>query len=143
MRRRLTLLRHGHADEGSDDFSRPLSAAGRAAAAAAGERLRRDGLVPDHVLASPAPRALETAQLVVKSCGYGGAVRAEAALYLAPAAGCLAALRGVPQSARSVLLVGHNPGLSQLASELGASDASLAPAELVSTELELADWAEL
>jgi phosphohistidine phosphatase len=143
IQRRITLLRHGHAEEHSDDFARRLSPAGRAAAVRAGEALGRAGWRPGFVLSSAAPRALTTAQLAAKASGFAGKVVAERGLYLASDAQCLAALREVPAGASSVLLVAHNPGLSRLARDLCGHDSDLAPAEYASIELELDTWSEL
>jgi phosphohistidine phosphatase len=143
MQRRITLLRHGHADEHPDDFSRPLSDAGRAAALHAGRALERAGCAPSLVITSAAPRALATAELVARACNYEGPIQVERGLYLASDTRCLAMLRRAPASAASVLLVGHNPGLSRLARDLCQSPDDLAPADYVSVDLELEDWAEL
>src|SRR5438128_2663564 len=143
MQRRITLLRHGHADEHPDDFVRTLSDAGRAQASLAGEELERAGWAPAHVLTSAAPRALATAELAMRACGYTGKIQVERALYLASDAHCLALLRGTPAGAPSVLLVGHNPGLSLLARALCGYAGDLAPAEFSSVELELDAWSEL
>lgn len=143
MQRRITLLRHGHAAEHSDDFSRALSAAGRQSAVRAGEALGRAGWQPAHVLSSAAPRALATAQLAAKAAGFSGRVVAERNLYLATDEQCLDALRRVPERASSVLLVAHNPGLSRLARDLCGHESELAPAEYASIELELDAWTEL
>jgi phosphohistidine phosphatase len=140
MKRRITLLRHGHAEEHPHDFARLLSDAGRAAAARAGDALKRAGWTPDHLLASSAPRALATAELVARACGYAAPIRAERVLYLASDGQCLDALRQSPEQARSVLLVGHNPGLSRLARDLCRYPSELGPAEFASLELDLADW---
>ena len=143
MLRRITLLRHGHADEQSDDFARRLSVAGRAAAVRAGEQLRDTGWQPAHVLSSAAPRALETAELAAKALGFTGRIVVDKSLYLASDAQCLAALRQVPSNATSVLLVAHNPGLTRLARDLCGYEGDLAPAEFASVELELDAWSEL
>jgi phosphohistidine phosphatase len=143
MQRRITLLRHGHADENPDDFARPLNAMGRAAAARAGDGLKRAGWAPAYVLTSSAPRALATAELATKACGYRGEIRAERALYLASDAQCRAVLRQTPPDAPSVLLVGHNPGLTRLAHDLCDYDGELAPAEFTSVELDLDAWSDL
>jgi phosphohistidine phosphatase len=143
MQRRITLLRHGHAEEHADDFSRALSPAGRAGAVRAGEALACAGWQPAHVLSSAAPRALATAQLAAKAAGFTGRVVAARSLYLATDAQCLEALRQLPESVASVLLVAHNPGLSRLARGLCRHDSELAPAEYASIELELDAWTEL
>jgi phosphohistidine phosphatase len=143
MQRRITLLRHGHADEHPDDFTRTLSDAGRAAALAAGEALRLAGWIPAHVLTSSAPRSLVTAELAMQVCGYSGRIQSERGLYLASEARCLGALRRTPAIATSVLLVGHNPGLTLLARELCGFEGDLAPAEYTSIELPLDAWSDL
>jgi phosphohistidine phosphatase len=143
MQRRITLLRHGHADEHPDDFSRPLSDAGRAAVLHTARTLAGSGWSPALVITSAAPRALTTAELVASACNYEGLLQVERGLYLASDAQCLAMLRRAPASAGSILLVGHNPGLSRLARDLCESPHDLAPAERASVELELEDWAEL
>lgn len=140
MQRRITLLRHGHAEEHPDDFGRTLSAAGRAGALRAGEALASAGWQPSYVLSSAAPRALATAELAAKTSGFSGRVVAERGLYLATDGQCLEALRRLPDSTRSVLLVAHNPGLSRLARDLCGHDSELAPAEYASIELELDGW---
>lgn len=143
MQRRITLLRHGHAQEHSSDFTRQLSPAGRESAVRAGEALGRAGWQPAYVLSSAAPRALATAQLAARAAGFSGRVVAERGLYLATDAQCLEALRRVPESAACVLLVAHNPGLSRLARDLCGYASELAPAEYASVELELDAWSEL
>ncbi len=113
--RELVLLRHAHAEPatpGQDDHDRGLAAAGRSEAEAAGEWLRAHGLLPDRVLCSSALRAVET----LASLGDmgPGEVRNEASIYDA-SPGTLAALADANRDAELLLLVGHNPGLEQLA----------------------------
>lgn len=143
MRRRLILLRHGHADDGAQDFERPLSPAGREAARRAGLALARGGWRPELVLSSSAPRALLTAELAASAAGFEGPIQADRALYLASDAQYLGALRRLPAHTCSVWLVGHNPGLSALAHDLCQQPNALAPAQYASVELELDDWGEL
>ena len=143
MQRRITLLRHGHAEEHPDDFGRALSEAGRGAAFHAGEALARAGWTPEHILASSAPRAVATAEMAARGSGFTGAIELDRALYLASDERCMDALRRLPASIGSVLLVGHNPGLSRLAAELCRHTSDLAPAEYASVELELETWSEL
>ena len=143
MRRRIILLRHGHADDGAQDFERPLSPAGREAARRAGLALARAGLLPELVLTSSAPRARVTAELAARAAGYEGVIQDDQALYLASDAKYLSALRRLPAQTCRVWLVGHNPGLSALARDLCGRQDALAPAQYASVELELDDWGEL
>ena len=116
--RELILLRHAHAEPasaGQDDLQRPLSATGRAEAQAAGEWLRGQGLLPDRVLTSPAVRTRQT----LAALGDLGVVEVdeEPSIYEA-SPGTLAALADANRDAGRLLLVGHNPGLEQLAALL-------------------------
>ncbi len=122
----LTLLRH--AKSGWDapvarDFDRPLSARGRKGARALGREMRRLGLGFDLILASPAVRVTET--LTELAQGYGGAAetRFDEAVYLAPVETLLALVRAADDAVERLLLVGHNPGLAELALLLGAGGA--------------------
>lgn len=116
--RELILLRHAHADAaapGQDDAGRPLSDTGLAEARAAGDWLREHGLRPDRVLCSPALRTRQT----LDALGELGCsdVREEPAIYEA-SPGTLAALADAHADAACLLIVGHNPGLEQLAALL-------------------------
>lgn len=114
----LTLLRH--AKSGWDapvarDFDRTLNARGRKAARAMGRELRRLGLGFDLILASPAARV--TGTLTELAQGYGGAAdtRFDESVYLASAETLLALVHGTDDAVERLLLVGHNPGMEQLA----------------------------
>lgn len=114
--RELILLRHTHADAlatGQSDADRPLSAEGRSEAQAAARWLQAQDLVPDRVLVSPALRARETAAAVADALGELP-TREEAVIYEA-SPGELAGLADQNRDATRLLMVGHNPGLEQLA----------------------------
>ena len=114
--RELILLRHAHAEPataGQADIDRPLSAQGLAEAEAAGRWLAAQGLVPDRVLCSPARRSRESLEAVLQAIGYVEQ-RLEDGIYEATA-GTLAALADANRDVERLLLVGHNPGLEQLA----------------------------
>ncbi|MCE7032289.1 histidine phosphatase family protein [Lysobacter sp. GX 14042] len=117
--RELILLRHAHADPaalGQADLDRPLSAEGLAEAEAAGNWLRSQNLVPDCVLCSPARRTRETLEAVLGVVGYVEQ-RVEDAIYEATPGALVALADALPESER-LMLVGHNPGLEQLAALL-------------------------
>lgn len=113
--RELILLRHAHAESaaaGQDDIARPLSGTGLAEARAAGDWLREHGLRPDRVLCSTAARTRDT--LAALGDIGDGEVHEDASIYEA-SPGSLAALADANRDAERLLLVGHNPGLEQLA----------------------------
>ncbi len=105
------------------DHARPLNPRGRRAAAAMRTAMRSYGLVPDVVLVSSARRTLQTLEQL-EPWDETPLVEPMDALYLANAAQMCAVLNGVAETARSVLLIGHNPGLHELALMLRASPAS-------------------
>jgi phosphohistidine phosphatase len=121
----LTLLRHaksGWNDPVARDFDRPLNPKGQRAAQLMGQHLRALGLAFDHVVASPAVRVVETIAEVGK--GYGTSIDPawDRRIYLASGVTLLDVVTALPDDADSVLLVGHNPGLEDLALMLVPQD---------------------
>jgi phosphohistidine phosphatase len=114
----LTLLRHaksGWDDPSLRDYDRSLNAKGKRAARMVGEHLRGQALTFDHVAASPARRVVETLEGV--DSGYGRTLGAtwDRRIYLASAVTLLDLVHEVPAGTERLLLVGHNPGLEDLA----------------------------
>jgi len=116
----LVILRHAKAanPEGVLDIDRPLTPRGHADAAAAGAWLTRRGYQPDLVLCSPARRTRETWHGVALALKAGPAVRYADSVYNAATESLLDLVRGVDDTISMVLLIGHNPGLSQLSALL-------------------------
>lgn len=107
----------------ADDFERPLTDAGRISAARAA-KLLAVGAPIERVLYSPARRTSETAAIVADSLRFEKSVRqAVPKLYLATAHLIGAALAEWQGNARVILVVGHNPGVSDLGGELSPSHA--------------------
>jgi phosphohistidine phosphatase len=120
--RTLLLLRHAKSSwdqAGSADSERPLAPRGIRAAPLIGAEMARRGWRPDQVLCSPARRTRQTWELVAGELAAGALepppVRYEPALYLAAPAALLRLIRAAPPDAARLLLVGHNPGLQELA----------------------------
>lgn len=130
------LIRHAEAINETlevRDPMRHLTAAGRTQATSLGDRLRWHDCTPTHIWTSPLVRAVQTAELVAS--GLASPIAVEVIPALAPgesARNVVAAVAGLTQDA-SVLLVGHEPGISGIgALLLGLSDlAPLAKAEAV------------
>lgn len=123
--RRLVLLRHAKSDwPDVADHERPLAKRGKRDAPQVGRWLRRSGYVPDAVVCSTARRARDTWGLVADGLAESGAapppVRYEPRVYEATVLGLLMLVREFPDEERTVLLVGHNPGLAELAVGLSA-----------------------
>jgi phosphohistidine phosphatase len=151
---RLMLLRHAKTERavpGARDRDRELTKRGRTDAQAIGAYMARHGLVPDLALVSPAKRAQQTWTLAADYFAKPPKAADEDRIYNA-SADSLLTLVGEADRARSLLLVGHNPGFHDLAIALIASgDAAarerlnekLPTSGLVVIDLAFDDWAVL
>jgi phosphohistidine phosphatase len=123
----LVLLRHAKsswADGALSDHDRPLAKRGLKAAPVVGAALARLDIHPDVVLCSSAARTRETLALVLPQLGGAPEVICEDAIYMATPASLLSRLRGLRDAdaaPRTVMVVGHNPGLEELAALLAGS----------------------
>jgi phosphohistidine phosphatase len=117
--KRLTLLRHAKsswADDRLADQDRPLSKRGFADAPVMAERLVARGLKPELILSSPAERARQTAEFVASAFRPSSpAIRQDPAIYLATPGELLRVLAAVSDQINELVLVGHNPGMTELA----------------------------
>ena len=117
MTRELLILRHGKSDwgTGDDDFHRPLTERGRRSARRMAIWMVEQKLMPDYVVASPAERALATAQKACKTLGMSPkTIHKDLRVYEAGPEELLRVLADCPGTAQRVMLVGHNPGLEDL-----------------------------
>ena len=122
----LYLLRHAKSswdDPTLPDRERPLTPRGRRDAKRIAKHLARRTMEPELVLCSSAERTRATLELVRPALGTVPTVRLEAGLYAASAGELLERLRAVPESVASVMLIGHNPGLQDLALVLTSAGA--------------------
>lgn len=123
--RQLLLMRHAKSsrdDPHLPDHGRPLAPRGRRALVAMRAAIRDHGLSPDIVLVSAATRARQTLE-VLEPWDETPLVEVMDALYMANARQMLGVLHGVAETARSVLLIGHNPGLHELSLLLAGAHA--------------------
>jgi phosphohistidine phosphatase len=121
---RLYLLRHAKSswdDPDQTDLRRPLAPRGRKALKALERHVRAMNLAPALVLCSPAVRAVQTWEGVAPALPPGTPVELNEAVYHAGAGDLLARLRRLPPETDSVLVVGHNPALEDLALGLVAA----------------------
>ena len=155
MPKRLILLRHAKSawdNPSLADFDRPLSSRGRKAAPIIGAYLARKGMVPGLVLTSSAKRAVETLDLVCAGWQVKPTIRKLKSLYLAMPREMLRRVQAVGHEPDCVMLVGHNPGIADLANWLctrGKTEhrANLArkfPTSAVAViEFDVEDWGEV
>jgi phosphohistidine phosphatase len=120
--RKLVLLRHAKsAWPDVPDHERPLARRGQRDAPVMGRWLHAAGHVPDQVLCSTARRARETWQLAQAGLGAAPPVSFDDAVYQGSAGQLLDVIRRVPTAARTLLIVGHDPALPELALTLAAA----------------------
>jgi phosphohistidine phosphatase len=125
--RTLVLLRHAKSasPDGVDDADRPLAERGRRDAPVAGRWLREHVPGVAAVVCSPALRTLQTWQLVAPELGGTPTFRTEPRVYAASVRDLVTVVRGLPAAAGTALLIGHNPGLSELVAELSGEELDL------------------
>lgn len=125
--RELLLLRHGHAEllPGTSDFERPLSPRGRAEALDAAHCIRAAELRCDHLLVSPAVRTRQTAEILIEELGLSAQPQLDPTLYLGDASALLRVIANGDARAETLLVVAHNPGISELAQQFAAARPAL------------------
>ena len=132
--RRLVLMRHAKAEPyASTDHDRPLTATGRRQAAEAGAFLAAVGAVPTHALVSGALRTQETWAEVRAASGSSAEAEVSEAAYGAEPETILTLLRELPAEAETVLFLGHNPAVWQLAGVLDGGNGDPALVQTVFT----------
>jgi len=141
----LTLVRHAKSswnDSELSDRQRPLNARGERDAPEMGQRITRHGIRPSQIICSPAVRAWSTARIIAREIGYPVEfLQREDNLYLASLDDLLDTVVAQDDGFNSLMLVGHNPGLTNFANFLvpGLTD-NLPTAGVVSVEIEQDDW---
>ena len=150
--KRVTLVRHGHAEPQAEggDFFRPLDSRGRAEAARSAAAIATAFGAPDSMVASAAVRTRQTALILREHWASitAGALPLvfERNLYHADWTVLLQTLQGTASSISHVLLVGHNPGISELALRWSgrfaehAAFRGFAPAGWCTAAFDIGDW---
>jgi len=147
--KRLTLVRHANADWKDPriaDFERPLTRRGHGEAESMARRLLELALVPDLLVVSPAQRTQSTADIFARELELASrAVLREERLYLAHPEDILTVVHATGPRVQHLMIVGHNPGLTELARALSprgvAQDMETAGAYTLAFKTE--DWTEV
>ena len=117
--RHLLILRHAKAvPHRSGDIDRELTNRGRREAGLMGRQILARGLLPDLALVSPSTRTRETIALAMAQWPAPAPLQIDRAIYLAEAPALLDVLRAAPDAPQTLMIVGHNPGLAELALNL-------------------------
>ncbi len=142
----LGLFRHAKSDwqdPRARDFDRPLNERGRKGAAIMGRHIGNHGVRWDRVIASPAIRCAETIEIACEASGRPIAVNWDRRIYLASSATLADLLRETEGDPKSILMVGHNPGLEDLIFDLVPDDGSSPLRDVVEVKFPTAAYAVL
>jgi phosphohistidine phosphatase len=146
---RLTLLRHAKTEaqhSGQEDWDRTLEPRGQKDAPEMARRLRERKLKPDLVLSSPAVRALTTAQIFARELHLAAPkLQQDERLYLASPKVLKEVIRELGGKAPHLMIVGHNPGLTEFADRICAERGldNLPTCAIYTLEFEIEDWSDL
>lgn len=142
----LLILRHAKSswdDPGLKDHDRPLSPRGARDAPRMGRLIVEEDLVPERILSSTAVRALATAELAAAEFDTDVEMEITRELYLASPHTCVEVVGELGGPTDTVMVVGHNPGISALVTVLTGECEEMPTAALAAVELDIEEWDEL
>ena len=143
--KRITLIRHAKSSwkyPGLTDFDRPLNGRGKRNAPFMGGVLRQKGESFDLLYSSPAKRAIKTAVAIAREVGYEPtAIQQSESLYHASDHTLFDFISAIDDTLDAVALVGHNPGLTDLANRMCGTEIDNIPtAGVVACEIPIELW---
>jgi phosphohistidine phosphatase len=146
--KRLIVIRHAKSSWDNPllgDFDRPLNERGERDAPRMGKRLKEKRIVPDLLLSSPAKRALKTCEIIGSILNYPtGNIKADRELYHADEYGILHIIKNINDKHDTVLIFGHNPGLTDFVNRLTDSVIDNVPTcGVVSCSLNVPSWRDI
>ena len=141
----LTLVRHAKSSWDNTNLSdreRPLNKRGKRDAPVMGKRIHEHGIRPSLIVSSPAVRAWTTANIIAREIGYPSEfLQREDALYLASVDEILDVIVAQDDGFNSLMVVGHNPGMTSFANFLSPGlTHNLPTAGVVSVQIDRDDW---
>jgi phosphohistidine phosphatase len=146
--RHITLLRHAKSDwdnPSQNDFDRTLNQRGEKNAKLIATRLKNSGMRPSLIISSDAVRAISTARLIARGIGYPiEFIQPDHELYLASPASIIDVLEREGETYTDVMIIGHNPGLTELANKLSNSQIDNIPTcGVFAVDIKIDSWADL
>jgi phosphohistidine phosphatase len=139
----LLLLRHaksGNLVLGFNDFDRTLTDGGRKAAELVGAYMSSHKLHLDLVMSSPAVRARETAEIVLRASNKRIDPQYDQRIYEASTQNLLDVIHDVENRRKQILLVGHNPSLEELLGLLTGVQHPMGTASLAKLSADISEW---
>jgi phosphohistidine phosphatase len=146
---RLTLVRHAKteaAHSGQEDWDRALEPRGQRDAPEMGRRMKDRALKPDKVISSPAVRAISTTTILARELGIAASkIAQDERLYLASPKDLLTVIRELGGNAKHLMIVGHNPGLTEFADALSSERSidNMPTCALYTVEFDIKHWSQL
>lgn len=139
-------MRHAKSDwddASLDDFDRPLNKRGEKNAPFMAKILKQKDKTVDLIISSPAKRAIQTATFMAKELDYTKAIQQNQYIYEAYVNTLQEIVSYIHDDCDTVLLVGHNPGISALAYMLSTSKESFATAAFIEIQFEENSWMDV
>ncbi|HLK56393.1 MAG TPA: histidine phosphatase family protein [Chthonomonadaceae bacterium] len=142
----VLLLRHAKSSwdaEHLPDYQRPLSERGERDAPRMGKALRKQGVLPDCILSSPATRTRQTLEAVLQAAHLEVTPQFVDSLYGASAEELQKQVCALPDTCSCVLMVGHNPGMEELVAQWTGEPEPMPTAALASIGFDVRRWSEI
>jgi phosphohistidine phosphatase len=143
----IYIVRHAKAEDNSasgTDFDRTLSEKGIRTAEKMGKRLTRMNVMPGSIITSPAQRALQTAQIIAKRINYRGEIIQNKTIYNSTTSSLIDLIKKTSADIQSLMLVGHNPSLTELVNYLCPSEIENLPkAGIAAVKISEDDWEKI
>jgi phosphohistidine phosphatase len=146
---RLTLVRHAKTEPaapGQEDWDRVLEPRGQRDAPEMARRLKQRGLKPELILSSPAVRAITTATIMLRELGVSAQkLQQDERLYLASPKDMLAVIHELGGRARHLMVVGHNPGMTEFADRISCEREvdNMPTCAIYTLQFAIKEWSEL
>jgi phosphohistidine phosphatase len=146
MNRILTLIRHAKAvKDVTPDIERPINEVGKKEIEKLKDGLLKNKIKADMLISSPSKRTRQTAEPIAKQLGTDPAnIVYDETIYLGYLHDLLKIIEAVPDSVTSLVIVGHNPSLTELARFMSKQyDYVLGTSDFISLELKLESWSDI
>ena len=144
--KKLYIVRHAQKAEetqGQDDYDRPLSQEGKDEAKKMAQKLASKNVKADLIVASPAVRTVQTAEIFAEELGYRKNVMYNDVLYMAYVNELIETITYTFDTVDSMVLVAHNPSLTALAVSLVGFKEKILPGGIVEVEFNCNSWIDI
>lgn len=144
--KKVFLMRHAKSswkDANIPDHDRPLKKKGEKDVKTMAKMLKHKKYSPDFILCSSAERAKQTAVLFKEASSFEGKLEYSDKLYMAEVPDLISALKNVPPKTKSVMIIGHNPGLEALLQTLTGKVETLPTSSIAYISIPIEEWSEL